>query len=69
MAQQIIHQLFELDIRDPKFGSAASWWAVETRREMDGMVADTKRMIASSKVLLTEADLILARHGRGERIL
>ncbi|MGN6747314.1 MAG: hypothetical protein ACTHJS_01840 [Xanthobacteraceae bacterium] len=62
MAQQhIIHPLFELSARDPSFRSAASSWAVETRCEMDGMVADTKRMIASSKVLLAEAALILAQ--------
>ena len=60
MAQHIIHPLFNLDTRDPSFRSAASSWAVETRCEMDGMVADTKRTIARSKVLLAETDLILA---------
>ena len=55
VAQHIIHPLFELDIRDPSFRSAASSWAVETRCEMDGMVAETKRMIARTKVILAEA--------------
>jgi len=61
MAGHKLHPLFELDVRDPSFGHARRSWAIETRREIDGMVADTELMIARTKGHLAEADLIMAQ--------
>lgn len=61
MADHILHPLFELDVRDPSFGRAHRSWAMEARRDIDGMVADTELMIARTKGLLAKADLIMAQ--------
>jgi hypothetical protein len=61
MAEVNPHLPYELDSRDPNFAREMLEWSEQTRREIQEVLASTRRTIATTRVLIAEADLILAR--------
>ena len=53
--------LSELDISDPNFPAKCMAWTVQTRSEVDELVALGRASIATSKTLLAETDRLLTR--------
>ena len=55
------HVPFEMDARDPYFAGDIALWSRQTLSEMRGLVAATRRTIASSTALIAQVDRLLAR--------
>ncbi len=51
----------QLDACDPQFLPHLMAWPMETKAEIDALVAATKRTIADSRTMIAEADHLLAR--------
>jgi hypothetical protein len=52
----------DLDIRDPDFGRKILAWAFQAQCEMHELFLITKGTIAATRIMIAEADRILARN-------
>jgi hypothetical protein len=51
----------EIDIHDVNFARDMLSWSLQTQRDMDELVAATKKTLATSRDLMAQADRVLAR--------
>ena len=59
MAQAYSHTPFEIDARDADFCLAMRSWSSRTQRDMQELLAAGQATIATSRVLIAQADRLL----------
>lgn len=69
MAQVHTSTPLDLNVHDPNFDRKMLAWAFHVQCEMRELVLITKETVAATKVLIAEADRILARNQAAKAIM
>jgi len=63
MAMVLHRTPLDFDARDPDFPRQCRTWSVETRSEIEDLIARTKKEVAISRAIMNGVDRLLVRRG------